>query len=139
MAVLRPEVSFKFDGIRQLVVAFPSLSGRLLALIGKRARTTLKDKYLSGQEINLRAFPLDRNGRRTIVSDVNKQRTAVKVYSYPANLFERGRTLRNGSKEAGKYIITKKLKQSVMSGMSSYVREFESRILEPELKKKGLV
>lgn len=138
MAVLRPEVSFKFDGIRQLIVQFPELSGRLLALVGKRARTTLKDKYLSGQELTLRAFPTDRKGRHTIVSDVNKARRQVKVYSYPTNLFERGRTLRDGSKEAGKYIITKKLKQSVMAGIGGYVREFESRILDPALRNGGL-
>ena len=138
MAILRPEVSFNFEPIRQLAIVFPELNGRFLSLVGKRARTLLKDKYLSGQEITLRKFPTDARGRRTIVSDVNKRRTSVKVYSYPVNLFERGRTLRDGSREAGKFIITKKLKMSVMSGMAGYVREFETRILEPGIKKAGL-
>ena len=138
MAILRAEFEFNLKPIFDLIQIFPELRGRLLALIGKRARTILKERYLSGQEITLRAFPTDRQGRRTIVSDVNKQRSSVKIYSYPVNLFERGRRLRSGRKEPGKYIITRKLKQDVMAGLAGYVREFEEKILEPEIKKRGL-
>ena len=138
MAVLKPEVSFNFEGIFNLIKVFPDLNGRYLALIGKRSRDLLKQKYLSGQDLTLRKFPVDSLGRYTVTSDVNRRRTSVKIYSYPVNLFERGRKLRSGAQEPGKYIITKKLKQSVMSRIGSYTMEFESQILEPGIKKAGL-
>ena len=138
MAVLKADVNFNTKPIQQLIQVFPSFNGRLLSLIGKRARLMLKMQYLSGQELNLKAFPLDKAGRQTITSDVNKKRTFVKIYSYPVNLFERGRRLRSGAKEPGKFIITKKLKQSVLSKTGTYINEFENRILEPDIKKIGL-
>lgn len=138
MAILKAEVDIDFKPILQLAVIFPELNGRFLALVGKRARVLLKEEYLSGQELMLNAYPKDKKGNYTIVSDVNKKRTQVKIYSYPVNLFERGRMLRSGKKERGKYIITRKLKQAVLNRTASYANEFQARVLEPELKKAGL-
>lgn len=138
MAILKADAEFRFGPVVKLIGIFPELNGRFLSLIGKRSRVYLKMNLLSGQELDLRAFPTDKLGRPTIVSDVNKRRDSVKIYSYPVNLFERGRILRDGSKEAGRYIITRKLKQAVMSRQASYVNEFENRILQPEIKKAGL-
>lgn len=138
MALLRADIQFNFEGIQKLAIIYPEINGRLLALIGSRARTTLKEDFLSGQELTYKSFGRDKRNRPLITSDVNKKRTETKIYSYPANLFEKGRLLRSGRKEAGKFIITRKLKQSVMSKMSTYVSEFENKILEPEIKKAGL-
>ncbi len=138
MALLRADIQFNFEGIQKLAIIYPEINGRLLALIGSRARTTLKEDFLSGQELTYKSFGRDKRNRPFITSDVNKKRTQTKIYSYPANLFEKGRLLRSGRKEAGKFIITRKLKQSVMSKMSTYVSEFENKILEPEIKKAGL-
>lgn len=138
MAVLKCGVEFNLRPIQNLIKTFPSLGGRFLALVGKRGRTTLKEEFLSGQELTLHAYPTGKSGKRTITSDVNKRRTHVKIYSFPVNLFEKGRTLRSGAREPGKYIITRKLKQIVSSRMGNYISEFESKILEPEIKKLGL-
>lgn len=138
MAILKAEVQFNFEPIQRLIKIFPDLNGRFLSLVGKRGRTLLKQSYLSGQELTLRSFPKDRKGKFTITSDVNKKRDQVKIYSYPVNLFEKGRLLRSGRKEPGKFIITKKLKQDVMSRMGSYIGQFENKILNPEIKKAGL-
>ena len=138
MAVLRTEATFDYSPIQELVKQFPSLGGRYLALVGKRSRVLLKEQLLSGQEITLNAYPTDARGRNTITSDVNKKRNQVKIYSYPANLFERGRMLRSGKKERGKYIITKKLKGLVEPKIPNYITEFENRILEPEINNMGL-
>ena len=138
MAILKADIQFNFEPIQKLIKIFPDLNGRFLSLVGKRGRTILKQRYLSGQELTLRAFPRDKKGKFTITSDVNKKRTQVKIYSYPVNLFERGRLLRSGRKEAGKFIITRKLKQDVMSRMGSYISEFENKIINPEIKKVGL-
>jgi hypothetical protein len=137
MAVLRGEISFNLKPLADMARQFPSFGGRLLAFFGSKARTLLKEEYLSGQEINLNKFPRDAMGRYTITSDVNRARTSVKIYSYPVNLFEKGRRLRNGRKEPPKRIIGTKLKQAVASRSSTYVSDFENRILNPEIKKAG--
>ncbi len=138
MAVLKADIDFNFEHIKELALIFPELNGKLLRFIGGKSRKMLKINWLSGNDINLMAYPTDKKGRYTITSDVNRKRTFVKIYSYTMNLFERGRILRDGSKEPGKYTITKKLKMGVMSKTGSYINEYEKEILEPELKRLGL-
>lgn len=138
MAGLTFEADFNFKPIQDLINIFPELNGRFLALVGKRGRQILKEEYFSGQAIDLRAFPKDSRGRNTITSDVNKKRTVTKIYSYPNNLFERGRRLRSGRKEKGNYVVTRKLKSAITGRMASYTREFETRVIEPEAKRIGL-
>ena len=138
MAGLKVEAEFNFKPIQQLLEIYPELNGRFLSLVGKRARQTLKENYFSGQEIDLRAFPVDSRGRNTITSDVNKRRNIVKIYSYPNNLFEKGRKLRSGTKSKGNFVVTKKLKSAIMSRIGSYINEFETRVTQPEIKKAGL-
>ena len=70
--------------------------------------------------------------------DNTRSLTNINPEKVPVNLFERGRGLRSGAREPGKYIITRKLKQAVSSGMAGYVSEFERRFLNPEIKKAGL-
>ncbi len=138
MALLKFEVDYNFDSIKKLAKIYPELNGRLLALIGKRARTILKEKYLSGQELKYASFGRSKKGQYLLTSDVNKKRNQVKVYSFPLNLFEKGRMLRSGEKEQGRFIITRKLKQQVMSRTSTYISEYENKILNPEIKGLGL-
>ena len=77
MAILKAEAEFNFQPIFKLAQILPELNGRLLSLIGARSRKLLKMNYLSGQEINLNKFPVDKLGRYTITSDVNKRRTVI--------------------------------------------------------------
>lgn len=137
MAVLNPEVSFNFKPLVELNKQYPEMSGRLLALVGKRGRQILKQKYLSGQEIDLRAFPTDRAGRYTITSNVNRKRNKTTIASYPMNLFDRGRRLRDGSRQRPKNVFKTKLKQDLMRGMPRYIVQFEKEILQPTIKKVG--
>lgn len=125
-------VDFNISSFTKMAGMIPSLNGVFLGVIGRDARTTLKEKYLSGQEITLRAFPKDRAGRHTIVSQMDKGKTMVRIYSYPVNFFETGRKLRDGRLESGKYIITKKLKSDVFGKMSMYQAKFE-RIMQNEI------
>lgn len=137
MAILKGEATFNIKQLNDLARQFPSIGGGLLAKFGKRGRVALKEEFLSGQELTLRMAPRDKLGRYTISSDVNKNRTAVKIYSYPVNLFEKGRILRSGKKEAPKRIIGTKLKQVIASRAGQYVSEYENEILNPELRKAG--
>ncbi len=138
MAVLKADVDFNFKPLAELAKQFPDFRGGYLGYIGREARITLKEDFLSGQEINLRKYPTDSKGNRTIRADVNKRRTQTKVYAYPANLFERGRMLRSGRKEAGKFIITRKLKSAVAANMGNYTGYIENVLLPRDIKKVGL-
>jgi hypothetical protein len=135
MAILKAEGEFEFKEVAELAEMLPDFNGRYLAFLGSRARKLLKMNYLSGQELQLRKFPVDTIGRNTITSDVNKKQTETKVYSYPVNLFEKGRMLRDGTRQEGKFIITRKLKQDVMMNVTSYTNEFETRFLQGDLNK----
>jgi len=124
----RVEISYNLDGIRKLQSQLPSVNAMYLRIIGRDARAMLRKNYLSGQELDLTKYPLDKNGKNTIAYQLNKRKTAVSIYSYPVNFFEKGRELRNGRHEAGKYIITRKLKNDVDAKMNDYVSHYE-RIL----------
>ena len=128
MAGITTEITYNLEGIKKLQKQLPSVNAMYLRIIGKDASTMLKKNYLSGQELDLRTYPRDSQGRNTVAYELNKKMTAVRIYSYPVNLFETGRKLRNGRHEAGKYIITKKLKDDVDSKMTAYVAKYE-RIL----------
>lgn len=121
-----------------LIKRWPDLAGELLGYIGAAGRSTLKKKYLSGQMIELRAYPRDKLGRYTITSDVNRLKTAVKIYSYPVNLFEKGRGLRSGGREPGMYIITRRLLGDMKVMVPRMAAEFENGVLRRTLKKEGL-
>jgi len=120
-------------GIRDLVLAWPALQRRLGSSIGKRARLLLKERLLSGQEIKLVAYPRDKKGRYTITSS-GIRGGGVVIRSYPVNRFERGRRLRGGQKEPGKYIITRKLRSLVNAKLQGWVSGFDRRVLAGALK-----
>jgi len=135
MALLKAEFDFDLAGLNKLATQFPDLSGGLLALVGSRARDTLYNKYLSGQDITLNKYPKNTKGQYTVISDVNKKRDAVKIYSPTMQLFDQPHKLRNGQMSVGKYTITRKLKQDVMAGVAGYAKEFETRFLQKALDK----
>lgn len=136
--IFQADAKFNLQPIQTLVKQFPELSGRFLAMVGSRGRELLKEQYLSGQEIDLRAHPKDRAGRYTIVSNVNRKRDATTLTSYPLNLFEKGRLLRSGEIETGHYILTVKLKNLMQAGMPNYIKYFETVILSDVLEGVGL-
>lgn len=125
-------VQFNVKELQDLVRAFPSLGADFLESVGQKSKTYLKEQLLSGQELNLRAYPTDKAGRPTIsvVKDPRrgKVKRSVKIFSYPVNLFEKGRGLPGGGREPGRYIITRKLKQAVSQRLGSYIAEFEQNV-----------
>jgi hypothetical protein len=140
MAVLKGEVTFKVSGFAKLLKVIPDLNGSYLAYIGKRGRQILRDKFFRGQELDYSkqrtkdGFPIDKRGRFTITSNVDKRQTKTTLSSYPANLFEHGRILRSGRKEAGKKIITGKLKREVSANIQRYATQYENRFVKKALK-----
>lgn len=125
-------VQFNVKELQTLVKAFPSLGAEFLESVGQKSKTYLKEQLLSGQELTLRAYPTDKAGRPTInvVKGPKRARVKkdVKIFSYPVNLFEKGRALPGGGREPGRYIITRKLKQAVAQNMGGYIAQFEKGI-----------
>lgn len=114
---------------------FPEISAQLLGFIGSRAKSILRFKFLSGQELNLKAYPKDRLGHPTISYSIGRKAKYVKISSYPLNLFEKGRKLRSGEKETGKHIMKRKFKQYMMSQIPKLTNEFDNTILKRKVEK----
>ncbi len=137
MAGLTADLDFNFKWVRELATKLPDFNGKYLSYIGSKARSTLYSRYFKGQELNINpsVYPKNSRNQYIIYSDVNKKQTETKVYSPIMRFFESGRTLRDGTKEAGKFVITQKLRSDVVSGLSGYANDFENRILQKELNK----
>jgi hypothetical protein len=117
---------------REMRKYFPELNAKLLGYIGFRGKSSLRTKFLMGQELNL-TKTRDRLGRPTIEYYVGKQGKYVRIASYPVNLFERGRNLRGGKRERGRHIIKTKFKNYMTSNLQRYASEFDVKYLKNDL------
>ena len=125
----------QWEFINELAEKFPEFRAVAMGYVGRAGRQMLKKNYLSGQEIDLSVFPRDKAGRRTVSYSIGRHARSVRISSYPMNLFERGRRLRDGSKQPGKFVVTGKLKQAMTSGLQSILNEYDSKYLQKELNK----
>ena len=125
----------QFDFMRKLVEMFPQIRAQMLGYVGKEGKDNLKTKLLSGQSLDLRAYPEDKRGRRTVGYTINRRADQVSISSYPVNLFERGRELRGGKKEPARNIIRGRLKGIMQSDLQRILNEFDSKFLDKEMKK----
>jgi hypothetical protein len=114
---------------------FPEVSAQLLGYIGSKGKPALKSQFLSGQEINLKAYPKDVKGHPTINYSIGKKAKYVRFTSYVLNLFERGRRLRSGRKERGHYVMTRKFKTYMLSNLDRFATEFDGKILQQKVNK----
>lgn len=108
---------------------FWTVRKQLLVHIGYKGKRLLKESYLSGQYLDLKKYPRDVIGRRTVKYQARPLRSYVTVASYPLNLFEKGRMLRSGRKEPGKRVM-RKFKSSMNSKMQGIVNEYDTRQLQ---------
>ena len=131
-------LTFEFDNrqfkfMAKLRQMFPELRAQTLGYIGSEGKKRLKRRLLSGQEIDLRAYPYDRKGRRTISYSVGRGAKSVKIASFPVNLFEGGRKLRSGIKEPGKKIIGTKFKQIMMSDLQNIANQADAKLIQRKI------
>ena len=133
MATLKFELNKKeFMVIDEMRKLFPELRARTMGHIGRKSKRILKSRFLSGQEIDLTVKRVGKKKWPAIFYSVGKNAKHVSISSTTMNLFEKGRFLRDGTKEAGKKVITGKLKQAVMSELQGMVNEFDSKVWEKE-------
>ena len=124
--------------IQRFARIFPDLNRSFLGRLGSRAAGYLRNDLLSGQALNLKRDELDAKGHRMVTYGVNRRKTNVRIYAYPANLFEKGRTLRDGSRESGRYIVTKQLRAIVSQRLGADIVAIEKRTYEAYFKSRGL-
>jgi len=140
MALLKIDIDLKYKEWQNLGNSRKELMLPFMYDIGKRARYIAKQKYLTGQEINLfpNGRPLatrDKKGVFLIKSSIGRGVQDTTIRSRTMNLFERGRTLRNGTREEGHFVITEKLKRDMMARMVRYGDDFVKKSLVREIRR----
>lgn len=127
--------------IVKLAAVFPEAQRELLGRLGYQGTGYLREDLLSGQELNVKdmdsEIPTDKAGHRMVRFAVNKRGTHVKIFAYPVNLFEKGRGLRSGKREAGRYILSRKLRSIMASRMDADLAVISSKTFESRLKAMG--
>jgi hypothetical protein len=88
MAALNVNVSGNFAPyFTALLKQWPNLKIGLLHFVGYEGRRELYESYLRGQVIDLRVYPKDSGGKRTVSYSIQKNKKSVKIASYPLNLY----------------------------------------------------
>ena len=137
MGALRIDVSAKITGLKRFVDKLPKLEMAFLARVGARGRGLLRKDLLSGQALNLKSSERDSRGRYLISNKVSRIRgnLGITFGSYPLNLFERGRTLRNGKKEPGKHILRIQFKNLLNAKLQGYATSAMRKTIDKEAAK----
>ncbi|MDR3355794.1 MAG: hypothetical protein LBO04_01230 [Spirochaetaceae bacterium] len=108
------ELEGKLPDIRALQEKFPFAVSRVLGIVGYRAAIQLYDENFTGQKLTYHprgettkgkgraaGMPASRSGRPLVNYTVSFRKQEVRISSFPVNLFETGRKLRSGKKQAG--------------------------------------
>jgi len=123
-----------FMVFQKLMKAFPDIRASLLGYVGNEGKRLLYNTFLRGQELQYKGMT-DSRGRRTVGYSVGRRANYVSIRSYPANLFEKGRLLRSGEREKGKYIITRKFKSVMNSALNGILNQYDMIYLQRKLDK----
>lgn len=123
MAGLTFRVEKDLQDLANVIRTFPKLRVAVFRHIGRKGRRELKARLLSGLPLDLHEYPRDRRGRPTVSNVVLRGASGVRWSSYPVNLFERGRRLRSGRREAGQRIIGTKFKSIVGAKLQVWANE----------------
>ena len=119
-----------------MVRNFGGLKVGYLSRIAEKGRLTLKGMLIGGNGlINLEQYPVSSGGKRTIKASVLVRSSRIKFSSFPVNLFENGRMLRSGKKEAPKKIITGKFRSIAESRLQSWSDYAERIVLQEAMNK----
>ncbi len=129
---MKMNVSVDMKDFYALVKTFPDLRMAFLAHVSKQGREMLRFDLLSGQALKLKSNIKDKRGRYLVSGRVGK-RSTVTFSSYPTNLFERGRTLRDGKKEPGQHIIKRQFKGLLGGRIQTVADRAYNRILRKHM------
>ncbi len=121
------------DALERVIERFPEMRSRYLGFTATRIKELMKSQFLSGQEIML-TTDQDSLGRSMVNYRIARRGEQARLTSIPMNLFERGRMLRSGKRERGKWVVTRKTPQSAQTQVRQWATEFEKILLEDLVK-----
>ena len=113
--------------LERTVERFPQTRSRYLGFTATKLKRLMKSQFLSGQEILL-TKDRDAMGRSMIDYRLARRGERARLTSIPMNLFERGRTLRSGQREGGKWVLTRKVPEQARSLVQGLATEFEREV-----------
>ena len=113
--------------LERTVARFPQMRSRYLGFTATKLKRLMKSQFLSGQEILL-TKDRDAMGRSMIDYRIARRGQRARLTSIPMNLFERGRMLRSGQHEQGKWVVTRKVPQQAQSLVQGWATEFEREV-----------
>lgn len=113
--------------LERTVARFPQMRSRYLGFTATKIKRLMKSQFLSGQEILL-TKDRDSMGRSMIDYRLARRGERARLTSIPMNLFERGRTLRSGEREGGKWVLTRKVPEQARSLVQGWAVEFEREV-----------
>lgn len=122
MSVLRIKTEGSLKGFKKFGDDIPGAFVHYLTSLSKKGRMLLRKDLLSGQALNLKSDLKDSRGIHLISGKPTKN-FSITFASYPTNLYERGRTLRDGKKEPGRYIITRQFKNLLNANLQGFSEE----------------
>lgn len=74
--------------LAKLLKMWPALKLGVLHHIGYEGRRELYETQLQGQVIDLRKYPYDKRGKRTVSYSIGRRASSVKIAAYPLNLYK---------------------------------------------------
>ena len=128
---MKLEISSEIDlaPLERVIERFPEMRKRYIGFVSTKVKHMVKSEFLSGQELMLHK-DRDTRGRSMVSYSYNRRGTKARLSSIPMNLFERGRRLRDGRKERGRYVITRKAPQRAQGLAQAWAVEFEKLVVE---------
>ncbi len=115
--------------LERVIERFPEMRSRYLGFTANKIKHLVKSQFLSGQEIMLHK-DRDSKGRSMVNYAIARRGQRARLTSIPMNLFERGRVLRSGQREPGRFVITRKAPQAAEVHLQAWAEEFERSILQ---------
>jgi hypothetical protein len=122
-----------FSEIYNIRYLFWEVKARALGWVGARGQELLFDTYLTGRELKYKStdsYTRDVRGYKKVGHYIGKMAGYVAITSYPINLFEYGRKLRNGTRQPGKNILTGKFRQLMANKLQSMVDHFDKTVVD---------
>ena len=121
------------QALERVIERFPEMRSRYLGFTASKIKHLVKSQFLSGQEILLTKSQ-DARGRSMVNYRILRRGERARLTSIPMNLFERGRRLRSGEREQGKWVVTRKAPRSAQVHLDAWAKEFEAEVMEDLVK-----
>jgi hypothetical protein len=142
MAGIKFNLDRQAKNLIKLAKGYNFILARLMLGLGKKGMYELRKMFLSGQYLQFRNYTTQGNTglyslsghKKMITSSLSKDKSQIKISSFPLNLFEKGRAGYN-DKPIYRAILGTKLKNEIEGNLSSWAENYSDTIINGELNK----